>query len=78
MRLNLTIFTPILKHIRSRKHRKFAEDDSNFLTLDYILERVQRRTLVERQALNQRRFDICRQILNKEADSDTDPILVED
>lgn len=31
-------------HIRDRKHRKFAEDDSNYLQLDFLLDRVQRRT----------------------------------
>lgn len=31
-------------HIRDRKHRKFAEDDSNYLQLDFLLDRVKRRT----------------------------------
>ncbi|KAF8444509.1 Dfp1/Him1, central region-domain-containing protein [Boletus edulis BED1] len=31
-------------HIRDRKHRKFANDDSNYLQLDFVLNRVQRRT----------------------------------
>ena len=32
------------QHIQDRKHRKFAKDDSNFLQLDFVLNRVQRRT----------------------------------
>ncbi|KAL4074024.1 Dfp1/Him1, central region-domain-containing protein [Scleroderma yunnanense] len=31
-------------HIRDRRHRKFAEDDSNYLQLDFLLNRVKRRT----------------------------------
>ncbi|KAF9244854.1 Dfp1/Him1, central region-domain-containing protein [Melanogaster broomeanus] len=34
-------------HIRDRKHRKFAMDDSNYLHLDLVLNRVQRRTRQE-------------------------------
>ncbi|KIJ18843.1 hypothetical protein PAXINDRAFT_109208 [Paxillus involutus ATCC 200175] len=34
-------------HIRDRKHRKFAIDDSNYLHLDFVLNRVQRRTRQE-------------------------------
>ncbi|KAH7922365.1 hypothetical protein BV22DRAFT_1106658 [Leucogyrophana mollusca] len=34
-------------HIRERKHRKFAMDDSNYLQLDFVLNRVQRRTREE-------------------------------
>ncbi|KAG6332701.1 hypothetical protein ID866_6392 [Astraeus odoratus] len=30
-------------HIRERKHRKFAEDDSNYLQLDFLLDQVRRR-----------------------------------
>jgi regulatory subunit for Cdc7p protein kinase len=35
------------QHIKSRKHRKFAQDDSNFLQLDFLLGRVRRRTVQE-------------------------------
>lgn len=35
------------QHVQSRKHRKFAQDDSNFLQLDFLLARVRRRTLQE-------------------------------
>lgn len=34
----------VRQHIRDRKHRKFASDDSNYLQLDFVLNRVQRRT----------------------------------
>ncbi|KAF9227473.1 hypothetical protein BS17DRAFT_775570 [Gyrodon lividus] len=34
-------------HIRDRKHRKFAMNDSNYLQLDFVLNRVQRRTRQE-------------------------------
>ncbi|KIJ67678.1 hypothetical protein HYDPIDRAFT_37299 [Hydnomerulius pinastri MD-312] len=34
-------------HIRDRKHRKFAMDDANYLQLDFVLGRVQRRTRQE-------------------------------
>jgi regulatory subunit for Cdc7p protein kinase len=37
----------LLQHIRGRKHRKFAQDDSNFLQLDFLLSRVRRRTFQE-------------------------------
>lgn len=36
-----------MQHIRGRRHRKFATDDSNFLQLDFLLGRVRRRTLQE-------------------------------
>ncbi|KAF5351825.1 hypothetical protein D9756_007378 [Leucocoprinus leucothites] len=63
-------------HIRSRKHRKFAEDIDNFLMLDQLLARVQRRTLAERQALDEKRVDICR-IQEQEPDPDVDSIVVD-
>ncbi|KAG9316526.1 Dfp1/Him1, central region-domain-containing protein [Chiua virens] len=34
-------------HIQDRRHRKFANDDSNYLQLDFVLNRVQRRTRQE-------------------------------
>jgi len=34
----------VQQHIRDRKHRKFSKDDSNYLQLDFVLNRVQRRT----------------------------------
>lgn len=52
------------QHIAGRKHRKFAEDDANFLQLDCVLARVKRRTLAEveeehRQRLKRRKMH-CR------------------
>jgi regulatory subunit for Cdc7p protein kinase len=35
------------QHIAGRRHRKFATDNANFLQLDYILDRVKRRTVEE-------------------------------
>ncbi|CCM00409.1 uncharacterized protein FIBRA_02439 [Fibroporia radiculosa] len=40
-------FEDFSQHINGRRHRKFAIDDSNFVSLDYVLERVRRRTLSE-------------------------------
>ncbi|KAL6310492.1 Dfp1/Him1, central region-domain-containing protein [Sparassis latifolia] len=40
-------FTDFIEHINTRRHRKFAVDDSNFVQLDYVLERVKRRTIEE-------------------------------
>ncbi|KAJ7925155.1 Dfp1/Him1, central region-domain-containing protein [Mycena leptocephala] len=40
-------FDDFTQHIASRKHRKFAVDEANFLQLDYILSRVRRRTVEE-------------------------------
>ncbi|KAG6369670.1 DBF zinc finger-domain-containing protein [Boletus reticuloceps] len=37
-------FDDFESHIRDRKHRKFANDDTNYLQLDFVLNRVQRRT----------------------------------
>ncbi|KAH7908421.1 Dfp1/Him1, central region-domain-containing protein [Hygrophoropsis aurantiaca] len=37
-------FEDFENHVRERKHRKFASDDSNYLQLDFVLSRVQRRT----------------------------------
>ncbi|OJA14498.1 hypothetical protein AZE42_04452 [Rhizopogon vesiculosus] len=34
-------------HIQDRKHRKFAMDDANYLQLDFVLNRVRRRTRQE-------------------------------
>lgn len=34
----------VWQHIQDRKHRKFAKDDSNYLQLDVVLNRVQRCT----------------------------------
>ncbi|KAF9451256.1 hypothetical protein P691DRAFT_699608 [Macrolepiota fuliginosa MF-IS2] len=71
-------FDDFKEHIQGRRHRKFAEDNDNFLTLDYILNRVQRRTLAERHALDQQRLDVCLHALGQDTDSDSEPILVED
>lgn len=37
----------VWQHIQDRKHRKFANDDSHYLQLDFVLNRVQRRTRPE-------------------------------
>ncbi|KAH7888787.1 Dfp1/Him1, central region-domain-containing protein [Phlebopus sp. FC_14] len=42
------------RHIRDRKHRKFAEDDSNYLQLDFVLNRVKRRTRQQYEKEEQR------------------------
>ena len=41
---SLLFMLNVWQHIRDRKHRKFANDDSNYLQLDFVLNRVQRRT----------------------------------
>lgn len=43
----------VTQHIVGRKHRKFAVDDSNFLQLDFVLARVQRRTTAQVEEENQ-------------------------
>ncbi|TCD62599.1 hypothetical protein EIP91_006645 [Steccherinum ochraceum] len=43
-------FEDFKTHVTGRRHRKFAMDDSNFLALDYVLDRVKRRTVEEVQA----------------------------
>jgi len=40
-------FEDFKSHIRGRKHRKFAQDDSNFLQLDFLLGRIRRKTIQE-------------------------------
>lgn len=42
-------FEDFRTHTEGRRHRKFATDDSNFVQLDYLLQRVQRRTVEEVQ-----------------------------
>jgi regulatory subunit for Cdc7p protein kinase len=46
-RLSQTQLQLFLQHVTSRKHRKFAVDDGNFLQLDFLLERVRRKTVKE-------------------------------
>jgi regulatory subunit for Cdc7p protein kinase len=36
-----------IQHIKSKKHRKFADNDENFAQLDQVLARVRRRTIRE-------------------------------
>jgi regulatory subunit for Cdc7p protein kinase len=43
----LALIMNCLQHIKGRKHRKFAQDDSNFLQLDFLLGRIRRRTVQE-------------------------------
>ncbi|KAJ3564328.1 hypothetical protein NP233_g8367 [Leucocoprinus birnbaumii] len=69
-------FEDFQEHIHGRRHRKFAENDNNFLGLDFLLNRVQRRTLAERQALDTRRIDICR-MREQESGNDADLIVVD-
>ncbi|KAH9949630.1 hypothetical protein B0H21DRAFT_777223 [Amylocystis lapponica] len=45
-------FEDFKEHCNSRKHLKFATDDSNFIYLDAILSRVKRQTLAEVAAEN--------------------------
>ncbi|KAF8629179.1 hypothetical protein AX17_005764 [Amanita inopinata Kibby_2008] len=58
-------FDEFRAHVASRKHQKFAIDDANFLQLDYILARVQRRTVQqmekERELRCKRRQHCCKQ-----------------
>jgi hypothetical protein len=37
----------LIQHIIQRKHRKYATNPDNFIQLDYLLERVRRRTRTE-------------------------------
>ena len=46
-----------IQHVLSRKHQKFALDDANYLQLDCVLARVQRRTLQQLQAEDDHRRD---------------------
>jgi hypothetical protein len=41
------VLTGLAQHVKSRKHRKFATEPSNFLQLDTVLARVRRPTLAE-------------------------------
>lgn len=43
-------FEDFKQHIFSKRHRKFADDDSNFASLDVVLQRVRRRTREEAEA----------------------------
>ncbi|KAG6862283.1 hypothetical protein C0995_015980 [Termitomyces sp. Mi166 len=59
-----TKFDDFKEHTTTRKHQRFATNAANFLQLDCVLARVQRRTKVEianirmqREATRQRRFD---------------------
>jgi len=48
-------FDDFATHVLSRKHQKFALDDANYLQLDCVLARVQRRTLQQFQAEDDQR-----------------------
>ena len=39
--------------MRGRKHRKFAADDSHYVDLDALLNRVRRRTVEEAEAMRE-------------------------
>ena len=43
----------ILQHVQGRKHRKFAADDSHYVELDALLDRVRRRTVAEAEAMRE-------------------------
>jgi len=45
-------------HTRQSKHRKFAMDDSNYLQLDFLLSRVQRRTRQEVEERERKQDDL--------------------
>lgn len=48
-----------IQHITGKRHRKFAEDDSNFAQLDFVLSRVRRRTVEEANAERNRSFSMA-------------------
>jgi len=39
--------------VQGRKHRKFAADDSHYVELDALLNRVRRRTVEEAEAMRE-------------------------
>ena len=39
--------------MQGRKHRKFAADDSHYIELDALLDRVRRRTVEEAEAMRE-------------------------
>lgn len=66
-----------LQHIAGRKHKKFAADDANFLQLDCVLARVQRRTLreveEEQKKREARRHQHCYRILQDSNNGAVEP-----
>lgn len=61
-----------MQHVYSKKHRKFAEDDSNFASLDRALSRVRRRTIEEVHAERQSWGEPVEQNEDKDEDEDED------
>lgn len=59
---SVLMFALLYQHIKSRRHRKFAMDDANFVQLDSVLSRVRRRSLAEveaeRRAMESRRQSV--------------------
>ncbi len=45
-----------MQHVGSKKHLKFASNVANFEALDYVLNRLRRRTRVEVEAEERRRL----------------------
>ncbi|EAU91373.2 hypothetical protein CC1G_07408 [Coprinopsis cinerea okayama7 len=52
-------FEDFKSHVTSSRHRRFAENDSNFVQLDTILDRIQRRPLSEMKAQEARQVVEC-------------------
>lgn len=50
----------MFKHVMSSRHRRFAVNNDNFLQLDEILSRVQRRPLEDVYLEEQKRIECCR------------------
>jgi len=46
-------FEDFKEHVQGRKHRKFAADDSHYVELDALLDRVRRRTVEEAEAMRE-------------------------
>ncbi|KAF6760014.1 Dfp1/Him1, central region-domain-containing protein [Ephemerocybe angulata] len=53
-------FEDFKHHVVSSRHRRFAQNDDNFMGLDAILSRVQRKSLVEVEEEEERRKVRCR------------------
>ncbi|KAJ7600975.1 Dfp1/Him1, central region-domain-containing protein [Mycena floridula] len=54
----------LFQHIRSKKHRKFATDDSKFWQLDRLLDSIKRRTVQDVQAEPIRRVSVANEESN--------------
>ncbi|KAM6502364.1 Dfp1/Him1, central region domain containing protein [Amanita muscaria] len=68
-------FEDFRSHIVSRKHQKFAMDDANYLQLDCVLARVQRRTLQQLQGEHQQLRGKCQYTCDSESQATGDSYL---